>query len=292
MGWMADRLLRGLIVTLFGISTTLLTAAGLVYLELKQDCAIYGFVYGLVIPFGAMLSGFVAASGYYFGSRLVSFRPGWGMFGTMVGISGGNFFLIYWLKYTLLRVDGEPIRNWMTYEAYVRYALTHTAFQMGPNSNGPVVLGWGGYAYAGLLILGFACGGYFVFHLVRSAPYCQACGLYMTKQGSQVRYFVRRDDLAACVAEFKYDDRLGQTRKAMELHARTGVREADRTTGYSLRVEFKHCVRCGQQWLGLVAKERVNKFWQRMTGLRYGAYCSESVDVMEPPAVGPTAFGE
>ncbi len=70
-----DRIAKGLIVTIFGIATTVLTAAGLVYMELRYDCAIYGFVYAFVLPFGAFISGVVAASGYYIGSRLVSFRP-------------------------------------------------------------------------------------------------------------------------------------------------------------------------------------------------------------------------
>ena len=278
---MTDRQLRGVMVTRCGISTTLLTAAGVVYLELRFDCAIYGFVFGFVIPLGAMLSGFVAASGTYLGSRMVSYRPGWGMFATMVGVSGGNFFLVYWLKYSLLRVAGEPVRNWMTYGAYLRIVLAHTPFKMGHTAGDAAALGAGGYGYAALLILGFAFGGYFVFSLVRSAPYCQECGVYMKKQGSQTRYFVRRIDMAACVTDFKYADRMGKARRAVETHARAGVREADAYTGYALRVEFKQCIGCGRQWLELIAEQRVNEAWNRIVEIRYAGYCAEAVEVTE-----------
>lgn len=278
---MIDKLLRGFIVTLFGIATTALTAIGLVYLELRYDCAIYGFVYGFVIPFGALLSGCVAASGYYLGARLVNYRPGRFLFVNILAVSGGNFFLIYWLKYSLLKVDGEPVSKWMTFTEYLRFVLTHTAFTLGHSPDDKFVLGAGGYAYAALLILGFACGGWIVFSLARSAAYCEACSLYMQKQGSQTRYFARREDLAECSAAFKAEAGQGQFRKAMEVHFRAGSHEADATTGYSLAVVFRHCTRCGKQWLELVAKQRVNNSWNRMSEFRYSTYCGERIDAVE-----------
>ena len=278
---MIDKLLRGVIVALFGIATTILTSAGLVYLELHYDCAIYGFVYGFVIPFGAMLSGCVAASGYYFGSRLVNYRPGRLFFANMLAVSGGNFFLIYWMKYRWLTVDGEHVSKWMTYIEYLRFVLTHTAFTLGHSPGDKFVLGWGGYAYAVMLILGFALGGYVVFALTRSAAYCEACSLYMQKQGSQTRYFVRREDLADCCAAFKSEAEQSQLRKAMDLHSRAGLREEDKTTGYFLKVEFMHCKRCGNQWMELAARERVNNAWNRISDFRYSTYCHERIDAIE-----------
>lgn len=266
---------------MFGIATTLLTAAGLVYMELRYDCAIYGFVYGFVVPMGAILSGFVAASGYFFGSRFLSFRPGRAFFVNMLAVSGANFFFIYWLKYQYLKVDGESVRDWMTFPAYLKFALTHTTLTIGQPAGDSVSLGAGGYLYAALLILGFACGGYFIFNLTRSAPYCESCSLYMKEQGSQTRYFVSWDPVAACFAGFKSEAGQGHFREAMEIHATAGLREADATTGYSLGVEFKHCRRCGKQWLELRAKQRVNDSWNRMAKMNYSIYCTESIDVLE-----------
>ncbi len=278
---MIDRVLRGTIVTLFGIATTVLTAIGLVYLELRFDCAIYGFVYGFVIPFGAFLSGCVAASGYYFGAKLLSYRPGRVFFANVLAVSCANFFLIYWLKYTQLKVDGEAVSKWMSYPDYLRFALKRTVFTMGASPSDRFVLGAGGYAYAALLILGFACGGYLVFALARAAAYCEACSLYMQKQGSQTRYFVSREELADCGAGFKAEAERGRFRKALELHAAAGPREPGENTGYSIAVEFRHCKRCGQQWLELVGKQRVNDAWTRISDVRYTSYCTERIDAME-----------
>jgi hypothetical protein len=241
-------MLREILFSICGLVTTVLTAVGLVYLELHYDCAIYGFVYAFVLPFGAMLSGLVAGSGYYLGSRLFSYRPGRGSFVSMLFVSGANFFFIYWLKYTNLKVDGESVRDWMTFPAYLRFTLTHTSMRMGYEGAAPgsgFELGVGGYAYAALLILGFACGGYFVFNLVRSAEYCEACSLYMKKQGSQTRYFTRWESVTACSVGFRSEAGRGEFKKAVALHGAAGARDADATTGYSLGVEFRHCKRCG-----------------------------------------------
>jgi hypothetical protein len=169
----------------------------------------------------------------------------------------------------------------MTFTEYLRFALTHTAFTMNHSIGDPIVLGAWGYVYAGLLILGFACGGYLMFNLTRSAPYCEACNLYMQKQGGQTRYFVKREDMTECFAGFKAEAAGGGFRQAVETHARAGQREADATTGYSLVVEFKHCKRCGQQWLEFVAKQRVNHSWNGMSEFKYSSYCGERIDAME-----------
>lgn len=276
-----DRFFRGTIVMLLGMATTALTAWGLVWLELRYDCAIYSFVYGYVLPFGAFLSGCVAASGYYAGARLVNYKPGRVFFAGILAVSSGNFFLIYWLKYSQLRVDGELVSRWMTYVEYLRFTLTHTSLTTGSASPNAAVLGLAGYAYGALLIVGFALGGCVVFLLARATPYCEECGLFMQKQGSQTRYFGRREAMNLCMAEFQDEAAAGRHRKAVEMHAAGGAREADATTGYALRVEFRHCRRCGKQWMNLVALERVNERWNRMGGVSYSTYSPERIDALE-----------
>jgi hypothetical protein len=284
-----DKTLRGLIVALFGIATTLLTAAGLVYVELRYDFSIYGYVYAFVLPVGALFSGLVAASGYYLGAKLLSYHPGRAMMAAIVAISGGNFFFINWLEYVLLKVDGESIRSYISFPAYLVFVLTHTSVSvdLGTTVNDKAVaLGAAGYLYAALLIAGFACGGWIVYAILRVAPYCDQCGLYMVKQGSQARYFVRREDLGACSAGFQAEAKQGRFRKAIELHGAAGSRQMDASSGYSLNVAFKHCRRCAGQWLELIGKQRVNKSWNRLSDIQYRAYCTEPIDAIETLA-GP-----
>ena len=276
-----DRIIKGLIVTFFGIATTVLTAADLVYLELHYDCAIYGFVYGFVLPFGAFLSGLVAASGYYFGSRLLSFRPGRGVLLNMVAVSGANFFFIYWLKYIFLTVDGEPISKWISYTAYLSFTLSHTSVTLSQFSQDAVALGFWGYAYAAVQILGFALGGFCIYNLVRSAPYCDGCGFYLKKKGKQTRYFERLEQLADCIADFRLTTGRGEFRKAMNEHAAAGSKMEDDAKGYSAIVEVRECKGCGKQWFDLHAKQRVNKRWNELAELRYSTFSTEKVDALE-----------
>ncbi|MGA2635298.1 MAG: hypothetical protein ABSF16_13770 [Terracidiphilus sp.] len=276
-----DRIVKGFIVTLFGIATTVLTAAGLVYMELHYDCAIYGFVYAFVLPFGAFISGVVAASGYYFGSRLLSFRPGRGVLLNMVAVSGANFFFIYWLKYQYLTVDGEAIRKWISYPAYLTFTLSHTSVTFDQFTRDTVALGFWGYAYAALQIAGFAFGGYCIYKLVRSAPYCDGCGFYLKLKGKQTRYFERLEKLADCLADFRLTTGRGEFRKAMDEHADAGSKMVDDAKGYSAVVEVHECKGCGKQWFDLHAKQRVNKKWHEIAKLRYSTFSSEKVDALE-----------
>jgi hypothetical protein len=279
-----DRIVKSLVVTLFGVTTTVLTAMGLVYMELRYDCAIYGFVYGFVIPFGAFLSGLVAASGYYAGSKLLSFRPGRGVLLNMVAVSGGNFFFIYWLEYKYLTVDGEPISKWISYRDYLIYTLSHTSVTLDQFTRDTVVLGLWGYAYAALLIVGFAFGGYCIYKLVRSAPYCEECGFYLKKKGKQTRYFERLEQLADCMADFRLTTGRGEFRKAMHDHADAGSKMVDDAKGYAAIVEVRECKGCGKQWFDLHAKQRVNKNWNEIAKLRYSTFSTEKVDALEEMA--------
>jgi len=204
------------------VASTLLTAAGLVYLEVYQNCAIYSLVYALVIPFGAMVSGAVAASGYAVVARMVNYRPGRGMLVCIGGLSGATFFLIYWLKYALTAVNGTPLRQAMLFRRYLAYELAHTAVDLGAIADEPVQLGYAGYAFAALQIAGFALGGLCIYVWLRGLPYCQACSLYMKKGGRQTRYFTRREQMNGCLQAFKAKADAGQFRQAVFLHAGAG----------------------------------------------------------------------
>jgi len=239
------KIIKGLIVTLCGVATTILTAAGLVYLELRYDFAFYGLVYAFVFPFGAMLSGLVAASGYYLGARLANYRPGRGMLLVMLAVSGANFFLIYWLKFIYTTVDGSYVHDSISFPAYLAYSLTHTSIK-GQYSAEGFELGLAGYLYAAALIVGFAIGGWIVYGILRAAAYCENCRLFMDKMGSQTRYFRTLEEVSSCNTTFKSEVAEGRFRQAMQLHARDGAALLDEAKGYSSVVKVRQCKECGR----------------------------------------------
>jgi hypothetical protein len=92
---------------------------------------------------------------------------------------------------------------------------------------------------------------------------------------------MRYENLGECSSGFQTEMKRRQFRLAMEAHGAAGSREESETSGYSLRVEIRHCIRCGKQWASLIAKQRVNKSWRVLSGIRYSAYCTERVDALE-----------
>jgi hypothetical protein len=211
----------------------------------------------------------------------MSFRPGRGVLANMVAISGANFFFIYWLKYQYLTVDGEPIRKWISYPDYLAFTLSHTSVAFDQFTRDKVALGLWGYAYAALQIAGFAFGGYCIYNLVRSAPYCEGCGFYLKLKGKQTRYFERVEQLADCLAEFRLTTGRGEFRKAMNEHAAAGSKMEDDAKGYLAVVKVFECKGCGKQWFDLHAKQRVNKRWHEIAKLRYSTFSTEKVDALE-----------
>jgi hypothetical protein len=199
----------------------------------------------------------------------------------MVAVSGANFFFIYWLKYIYLTVDGEPISKWISYTGYLTYTLSHTSVSFDQFTRDTVALGFWGYAYAALQIVGFAFGGFCIYNLVRSAPYCDGCGFYLKKKGKQTRYFERVEQLADCMADFRLTTGRGEFRKAMDEHAAAGSKMEDDAKGYCAVVEVRECKGCGKQWFDLHGKQRVNKRWHEIAKLRYSTFSSEKVDALE-----------
>ncbi len=116
---------------------------------------------------------------------------------------------------------------------------------------------------------------------MRTFPYCDACGTYMKRHGSQTRYFVRYEEMTAAAAAFQAETERGQFRRAMEIHSEAGLRDTDASTGYSLCAAVRQCKGCGKQWVNLIAKQRVNKSWNWISGFKYSAYCTERVDALE-----------
>src|SRR5208282_4354536 len=114
-----NRLTKNLVVALFGAVTSIITAVILVFVELRFGWALYGFTFWFVIPAGAVCAGGIAASGYYFGARLLNFRPTRNLLLFIVAISAGTFFFIYWLEYALLTVDGQSLSSAVSFGQFL-----------------------------------------------------------------------------------------------------------------------------------------------------------------------------
>ena len=121
------RLSEDLLVTAFGAATSLATAFLLWGVEELFGFSFYTWMFWFIIPAGALISGFAAAAGYYWGARLFNHRPSRMLLANLVLISVGTFFLVHYLSYYNLEVDGVPLRQRVPFLAYLDAVLTHAS---------------------------------------------------------------------------------------------------------------------------------------------------------------------
>jgi hypothetical protein len=190
--------MKNIIVALFGAVTSVITAAILFAIEKASGFSVYSWTFWFIFPLGAGLSGFAAATGYYLGAWLVNVKPGSFLLAGVVVISTGTFFLIHYMSYYSLLVDGEHVRNFMSFSAYLNTILTQTSisFSFHAREIGTTgKLGFFGYLYALLQILGFGFGGLVVYYHLRELPYCESCSRYLKRSVRTRRYTENLEEL-------------------------------------------------------------------------------------------------
>ena len=96
-----------MLVSFCGLATSLLTAIILWWVELRFGFAFYSWTFWFILPIGAGLSGFAAASGYYAGSRIFNQRPTRLLLLNSLLVSVATFFTIYYLSYITLEIEGK-----------------------------------------------------------------------------------------------------------------------------------------------------------------------------------------
>jgi len=124
-----------------------------------------------VIPAGAIISGGLAATGYYWGAKVFGRRPTCWLLLNMVAISVLTFFLFHFL--TWLSVKGQAGPAHASFFGHIATAYSESEMQIGHTKVGKM----GGWAYLEipLEIIGFAVGGFVVFIWLNLQPYCEAC---------------------------------------------------------------------------------------------------------------------
>jgi len=262
---------QDLLVAGFGTATSFLTAIILAGLEIKFDFSIYSWMFWFVIPVGAICSGFAAASGYYAGARYLNHRPTKLLLLNMVVISITTFFLIHYINYYFLVVDGGPARELVDFTRYLDIVLSHTAvrFRMmrGPVSD-PVELGSWGYLYAVLQIVGFAFGGVAVYKYLDAQPYCERCSKYLVAKDTQTRY-----TNATQLSQITTLMAAGRVQDAIAAHATIGSAAHGNIPAVSLQdptlrsqMEIKRCKNCDQHWIKFTVSRWSKDDWVELTG--------------------------
>jgi hypothetical protein len=129
----------------------------------------------LVIPAGAAIVGFAAASGGLLAARLFHAKPNWFDAVAMMVSAAATMFLIYYLDYiTMVLDDGRKAADLISFEDFVNISLTKTHMIVGRGARDVGEIGEAGYWLAVAEFVGFLLGGLSTFTFASAMPRCVA----------------------------------------------------------------------------------------------------------------------
>lgn len=187
-------LLESFGIALCGLATSILVAIANVAVARMTGFDFFTFSIWVIVPAGALLTGFAAASGYYFGSLYFHKRATATLLIQMVVIAGLTQLLIYWLGYaTMVLDDGRKVADFVPFGQYIDLILTKAHYRIGRGQTDTGEVGSMGYWIAGAQFVGFLFGGLAVFVYLKAKPVCTACNLYLRPMAKKQKVFADAD---------------------------------------------------------------------------------------------------
>lgn len=188
------RLLESFGIAFCGLVTSVLVAIANVAVARMTGFNFFTVSVWVIVPVGALLTGFAAASGYYFGSLYFHKRATTILLIQMVVIAGLTQLLIYWLGYaTMVLDDGRKVADFLPFGQYMDLMLTKAHYRIGRGQTDTGEVGSLGYWIAGAQFVGFLVGGLAVFCYLTSKPVCAACNLYLRPMAKKQKVFADAD---------------------------------------------------------------------------------------------------
>lgn len=254
-------------VALAGLGTSVLTACAVAAIDHFTGFNAFTFSLWVVLPVGAGLCGFLAASGYYLAAKALHQRPSMILLVQMVLIAAATQALIYWLEYRTTFVDGISISSLIPFFDYLDIILTKTHMRLGRAAHIDTgEAGNFGYWLAILHLAGFLLGAGFVYLTLKSQPTCEPCNKYLRTLVTKKDSFEDTDSLASY-----YDNVFTHPVDSPEFAAHVGVEhtavKAERGT-FNMETRVLACPSCGEQAI----TEKVSVFngreWKDVDELR------------------------
>lgn len=178
-------------VTFLGAFTSVLTALTVVIIQNIFGINIFTLSVWLLVPVGAVLTGFAAASGYLLGSLYFHHKPTQTMLLNMLVIAAGTQMLIYYMEYyTLVLNDGSKAIDSISFGTYLEVAITKAKYGLTRMPGNGVEVGSFGYFIASIQFLGFTLGGFLVYLHLKTKHMCEKCNKYLKKLATkQISFF-------------------------------------------------------------------------------------------------------
>lgn len=275
------RLDKQILVSIFGISATLLTGITLGLIQVYTGFALYSLTFWFVIPVGAILSGFAAASGYYLGAKLFHQKPSGGVLLNMVASSITAFLVVHYIPYYMLEVDGTRIKEVISFWQYLEFYIKHTSLSSLRFGGSTGELGtFAGYAYACLKLLGFSIGSVAVFMWLSESPYCDKCSRYLQKTGQQDRFTLGGELFVNQIKEFHL--LLDNLKFNEAIHFHSGQMGVSNSSGYQLksRIIIRMCSVCRINHLDFIASKLDGDNWKDIKETAKRAIIEEQLTII------------
>jgi len=272
------KFIQDLAVTGFGALSSLLTAILLAYIEINYGLAIYSVMWWFVIPIGAIGAGFVAAWGYYLGSKIFNHRPESTIMYSMLMISMATYFLLHFFLYVSFQVDGKQVSDLVSYRDFMDITIKNTSMRL-RHGGETGALGRMGYVLAMFQILGFFAGGAITYLYLAGQIYCEKCSKYFSFKGKISRYYSDPEILAnqyMCIKTM-LDQSLFQ--KAVDAMLEKNKYKSDDYLWLVLEVQL--CKKCKNHYMKLLVKKRNAKNeWEDVDKFTGEYYTGENAEII------------
>lgn len=272
-------LLKNFGIAVCGLITSVLTALGIVVVEKLTGFDLFTLTIWVVIPAGALLTGFAAASGYYLGSLYFNVRPSLILLLQMIIIAGATQLLIYYVDYyTLVLDDGRRVHDYIVFTKYLDVALTTAHYRVGRGAGVDTgEVGSVGYWIAGVQFLGFLVGGVSVYGWLIVVPFCKTCNRYYRSLIARDYQFNTQEDFAT-----HYDGVYQHPFESPEFRDLVAPKKAGKVTQGTLALHTKlsRCPTCKSQILSDTVKVYNGKEWKEVKELARNAPLPADADLL------------
>jgi hypothetical protein len=255
------KVLQSVGVVICGMTTSVLTALIVASLAAATGVNIFTFALWIIVPVGAIVTGFAASSGYFFGSYYLNKRANRLLLVEMVVVAGLTQGLIYYLDYRFSVLhDGRHVADVVPFGRYLaviltsaHYRVSHAMFDVGE-------VGAFGYVLAVVQFFGFLIGGLSTFLVLISKPMCTPCEKYMRNLAGRKKIYP-----SSALASPYYNELFKHPFDSSEFAAliRQKAVAAARKGAFAIGTRLFRCPECGTQLITENVQVHDGSKWHR-----------------------------
>jgi len=240
-------LLKNAAAMVLAIVSFALTMGLVIGIQRLTDVNLFSLMLWGIIPAGAFLMGFLAASGYYFGAVKLDLKPTKKIAVGMLIVAALVQFSLYYWQYTMATTeDGQAISHFLSFPRYTAWALTNAKYGLvvygyrPGGADGGLQVGGFGYLIALLQFLALAVGGLGVYAILVDKPYCDSCKKFLEPVGRKI--------------QFPYDGDVARLAKFRTSETQIGgylerLRDLPPGSEAAIELSLLRCARCGREAL-------------------------------------------